>query len=235
MSDLTTADLIAISWFFVCVLGYSAATRYGPLADTGLVRAMNMRRLDWMQNMAGRENRMVDIQVIAALSRGNGFFASTAILVTGALAALFGAADDIQTILQDFPYVARMTRAVWEIKVVFLMAIFIYAFFKFAWAFRLSHYTAIMVGATPIATEPQEQDCLDQAARAARLAGIAGAHANAGLRAYYFGMAGLGWFIHPAVFVVAVTMVIMVLYRREYHSRALGIISADKGNPQRSP
>ena len=232
MTDLTTADLIAIAWFFACVFGYSLATRYGPLANTGLVRATNMRRLDWMQNMARRENRMVDVQVIAALSRGNGFFASTAILVTGALAALFGVADHVQTILRDFPYLAPMTRAVWEIKVIFLMAIFIYAFFKFAWAFRLSHYTAIMVGATPIATEEVEQDCLDRAARAAQLAGIAGAHANAGLRAYYFGMAGLGWFIHPVVFVAAVTMVIIVLYRREYHSRALRIISADEGPAQ---
>jgi len=228
LSDLSTADLAALAWFFVCVLGYSALTRYGPLADTGIVRAINMRRLHWMQNMARRDNRMVDVQVIAALSRGNGFFASTAILVTGALAALFGAADDVQTILQDFPYVARMTRAVWEIKVVFLMAIFIFAFFKFAWAFRLSHYTAIMLGATPIASEAEEQACLDHAARTARLAGLSGEHSNTGLRAYYFGMAGLGWFIHPAVFAAAVTVVILVLYRREYHSRALRIISPDR-------
>ena len=82
-----------------------------------------------------------------------------------------------------------------------------------------------MLGATPIASEAEEQACLDHAARTARLAGLSGEHANTGLRAYYFGMAGLGWFIHPAVFAAAVTVVILVLYRREYHSRALRIIS----------
>ncbi len=227
MSDLTPADLIAIAWFLICVSGYSVVTRHGVLAEKGIVRAANEQRLGWMRTMAVRENRMVDVQILAALSRGHAFFASTAVLVTGALAALFGVAEDVQLILRDIPYVAGTTRAVWEIKVVFLMGVFIVAFFKFAWAFRLSHYTAILVGATPIMTETSEAQCLAHAERAARLAGIAGAHANAGLRTYYFGMAGLGWFIHPAAFILTVTMVVIVLYRREYRSRAFHILSGE--------
>jgi uncharacterized membrane protein len=31
---------------------------------------------------------------------------------------------------------------------VLLMSIFVYTFFKFAWAFRLTHYTAILIGVT---------------------------------------------------------------------------------------
>jgi uncharacterized membrane protein len=39
-------------------------------------------------------------------------------------------------------YVASTTPFVWEVKQLPIMAILIYAFFKFAWAFRLSHYAA---------------------------------------------------------------------------------------------
>ena len=37
----------------------------------------------------------------------------------------------------------------WEVKVLLLIGIFVFAFFKFAWAFRLTHYTAILIGAAP--------------------------------------------------------------------------------------
>ena len=41
---------------------------------------------------------------------------------------------------------------------------------------------------------------------------------NRGLRAYYFGLAALGWFVHPWLFMAATVWVIGVLYRRQFHS-----------------
>ena len=41
---------------------------------------------------------------------------------------------------------------------------------------------------------------------------------NRGLRAYYFGLAALGWFVNPGLFMVGTVWVILVLYRREFHS-----------------
>ena len=41
---------------------------------------------------------------------------------------------------------------------------------------------------------------------------------NLGLRAYYFGMALLAWFIHPVAFAAASVWVVLVLYRREFSS-----------------
>ena len=38
-------------------------------------------------------------------------------------------------------------------KVDGLAVIFVYAFFKFAWAYRLFNYMAIIVGAVPVLTE----------------------------------------------------------------------------------
>lgn len=227
MPGLTFFDVLALFWFFLLTFGYGYATNKGPLSDTGLVRAINQRRIEWMSNMATRENRMVDIQVLANLSRGTSFFASTSVLVTGALAALFGHVEELQTLAAKLPILRHTTVFMWQLKTLFLMGIFIYAFFKFAWAYRLSHYTGILIGATPIATARNKKQCADHAARAADLAGTVGRHANAGLRAYYFGIATLGWFVHPLVFMFTMLAVMLVVYRREYHSRALTIISAD--------
>ena len=107
------------------------------------------------------------------------------------------------------------------------MGIFIYAFFKYPWAYRLSHYTGILIGATPMINSRNKKICLDHAKRAAVLAGLVGRHANAGLRAYYFGIAALGWFIHPSIFMLTMLWVIRVIYRREYRSRALATILSE--------
>jgi uncharacterized membrane protein len=44
------------------------------------------------------------------------------------------------------------------------------------------------------------------------------------LRAYYFSLAALGWFVHPWVFVTATTLVTVVLYLREHHSRTMKML-----------
>ncbi|MDH3581134.1 MAG: DUF599 family protein, partial [Hyphomicrobiales bacterium] len=87
MPGLMITDVAALAWFVLCAGGYGLTTRYGMLANGGLVRAINEQRKLWMANMAARDNRVVDVQVVANLARGNAFFASTAVFVTGALAA----------------------------------------------------------------------------------------------------------------------------------------------------
>ena len=52
-------------------------------------------------------------------------------------------------------------------KQLLIMAIFVYAFFKFAWAFRLSHYASIMIGATPKEPERHSEACTHHAERTA--------------------------------------------------------------------
>jgi uncharacterized membrane protein len=224
MPGLTIADIAALIWFFLLAGGYSYVTNKRPLSEGGIVSAINQKRTDWMANMAVRENRMVDVQVLANLSRGNAFFASTSVFVTGALAALFGNVEELHTLATKFPFLRQTTVFMWQFKVLLLMGIFIYAFFKYAWAYRLSHYTGILIGATPIVNGRNKKICMEHAKSAASLAGLVGRHANAGLRAYYFGIATFGWFIHPTVFILTMLWVIGVIYRREYHSRALATI-----------
>ncbi|MNJ78871.1 hypothetical protein D3C77_767340 [compost metagenome] len=47
---------------------------------------------------------------------------------------------------------------------------------------------------------------------------------NFGLRSYYFGLAMLAWFINPWFFIIATTGVVLVLYRREFHSDVLDVM-----------
>ena len=49
---------------------------------------------------------------------------------------------------------------------------------------------------------------------------------NQGLRAYYFSLATLAWFVSPWLFMAATTVVVVVLYTREYGSRVLRTLAA---------
>ena len=50
---------------------------------------------------------------------------------------------------------------------------------------------------------------------------LAGDEFNRGIRAYYFGFAALGWFVHPALFAALTTLILLILWRRDFRSRTL--------------
>ena len=47
---------------------------------------------------------------------------------------------------------------------------------------------------------------------------------NRGLRAYFFALAGLAWFVHLALFIVMIVYVLYVLHRREFRSKSLKVL-----------
>ena len=137
---------------------------------------------------------------------------------------MLGIGEDARALLSHLPFVADAPVWMWQVKTLVLMGLFVYAFFKFAWAFRLTHYTAVMIGATPLDASADEEACRQHGEACAKLAGISAEHANTGLRTYYFAIAGAGWYLHPLLLAFATTWVVAVLYRREYRSRSFRII-----------
>jgi uncharacterized membrane protein len=226
MSDLSTLDFAAVAWLVVCWIGYTLyCERTAPAGN--LIGVMHQRRIDWMVRMLERENRMVDLQIVNSALNNATFFASTTILILAGLFAVVSAPEDVIAIVGELPFAARATPVIWEIKVILMMLIFVHGFFKFAWAMRQFNYCALMIGAAPIDPEPVEL-YRDYAVSAALVASLAAKHYNHGIRSYYFGMAALTWFIHPAALIPTALLVVLVLYRREFRSRTLRVIAACK-------
>ena len=221
--SLTWLDLAALGWFAAVWGGYSWYADHSDAFGRSMTAAMNAHRHRWMREMLGRELRMVDTNILGNLVTGVGFFASTSILVIGGLVALLGAADQAVEALSHLPFAATTAQSSLEAKVLLLLAIFIYAFFKFAWAFRLSNYCSILVGGAPY--RPKDEAEADLVVRQiASVHSLVAHHFNRGLRAYFLALAVLGWFLHPLVFAIASTLVVAELWRREFRSRALAAI-----------
>jgi uncharacterized membrane protein len=219
-------DLLAFGWFLLAFGGYQSMSRMTMFEQAGIAGAVQRHRITWMRNMARRENRMMDSMLMQQLGQGNAFFASTSAIGIGGLAALIGSGEKLKEMLERFPLVGRVDPAILELKMLLLIAIFVYAFFKFAWAFRLSHYTGIMIGATPMPDGTNAEDCERHARAAADLIGIAADHANRGLRSFYYAFAAMSWFFHPVLFFIATTWVLAILVRRDFFSRSYRTVAA---------
>ncbi len=218
MDPFTTLDLVALAWFIGIWIAYAVAIEWSPYGRTGLNSLMDRYREVWMRRMLVRDNRMVDMQVMAALTNGTAFFASTSLIAVGGALTLLRSTDEVLTVLATLPFGIETARTLWEVKVVGLAVIFIYAFFKFAWAYRLFNYVAILFGATPLAADKDTPEADAHVVRTARLFAAAGRHFNRGQRAFFFALAYLGWFISPGVFMVSTAAALVVMWARQFAS-----------------
>jgi len=213
-------DIAAVAFFVVEWLIYGFTLEHTAYGRDSLSARMNRFREVWVRNMLDREARMVDMQIMASLQNGTAFFASTSLLAVGAGLALLRATNDALTVLSKFPIDITPSPALWETKCVGLILIFVYAFFKFAWAYRLFNYVAILFGAMPQTANRDAPEAEAHVIRTARLFEAAGRHFNRGQRAFFFALGYLGWFISPWVLFVTTGAVVVVTWRRQFASTA---------------
>jgi uncharacterized membrane protein len=228
MALFTPLDLVALAWFVAAWGGYAflvERTRHGRIS---LNRRMNTFREVWMRRMLAREMRMVDMQIMAALQNGTAFFASTSLIAIGGSLTLLRSPDEMIAVASYLPFGVPSSRALWEAKTIGLCVVFIYAFFKFAWSYRLYNYVAILLGATPFAAEKDTPEAEAHVLRTARLFSSAGRHFNRGQRAFFFALGYLGWFAGPLVLIATTAAVVIVMWRRQFVSDSLRAVAGEE-------
>jgi len=218
MTTLNLIDVLAFAWFLIAWLGYSVVIERTASGRTGLNALMNRHRDEWMMHMLGRENRIVDAQVSAALQNGTAFFASTSLIAIGGTLSLLRAPDALLPVMSILPGGSTPSRELWEMKMLGLAIIFVYAFFKFAWSYRLYNYFAILLGAAPPAADKDTASARVFAHRAANICADAGQHFNRGQRAFFFALGYLGWFLGAIPLMATTLAIVIVMWRRQFAS-----------------
>src|SRR5882672_11903143 len=148
MLPLTWLDAAALVLFVATWAGYQWYSDYSETARPRLNREMDRYMREWLVRMVERDNRMVDVNVMRNLTRSSQFFASTTMLILGALVALMGYAEKAAGVLAELPFAQQVSERVWELKILLLVVIFVYAFFKFSWSIRQFGLCSILIGAT---------------------------------------------------------------------------------------
>jgi uncharacterized membrane protein len=221
-------DWLALLLFFPAWVGYAVFARRRIGHQPSLLATTNRVRRQWMLQTTYREARVVDGVVIQNLSTSPSFFASTTILIIGGLLAVLGTAERANELARELPFAARTTALVFDLKILLLLGIFVYAFFRFTWSMRQYTFGALLVAAAPEAKSFDEEGLSREAFAdmAGRIVGMAAETFNDGLRAYYFSFAAMGWLFSPIVFLGATAGVVWILYQREFRSDVLGVLNA---------
>jgi len=224
MPLISVLDIIALAVFIVAWGGYAYLVEHHH-GGAGLNALMNGYRETWMRRMLAREQRMIDMQIMAALHNGTAFFATTSLFAIGGTLTILRSSDEVIAIASQLPFGVPTSRTLWEIKAIGLTVIFVYAFFKFAWSYRLYNYVAILLGAMPMPVEKDTPEAETHVVRTARLFTSAGRHFNRGQRAFFFALGYLGWFAGPVVLLVTTWAVVVVMWRRQFRSDSLRAVT----------
>jgi uncharacterized membrane protein len=231
MALLPWFDWAALLVFFGGWTGYAWFARARAGTHASILATTNRIRRQWMLQATYRDVRVVDGVVIQNLSTSPSFFASTTILIIGGLLAILGT-EKANEFVREIPFAARTSVLVFDLKLVLLLTIFVYAFFRFTWSMRQYTFGALLIASAPEAKQFDALGAEGEARRqafadkAGRVVGLAAETFNDGLRAYYFAFAAIAWFFSPLAFMLGTLGVIYILFQREFHSDVLEGLNA---------
>ncbi|WP_419536085.1 DUF599 domain-containing protein [Endozoicomonas sp.] len=221
-------DWLALATLLVSWVGYTCYASYKSNSAVCLSSVLARYRQDWMIRIISRENRTSDASLLSSLRASVSFFASTSILVLAGLITGIAASEEAVGVLSTIPFVSTTTRELWELKMLVMVIIFVYSFFEFTWSLRLYNFGCVVMGSAPLYKEVEHahSEQLDYARASGFIMTLAAKHFNFGLRAYYFALATLSWFIDPKLLMFSAVLVVVILYSREFHSKVLQVLSS---------
>jgi len=216
-------DWILLFCVFVIWWLYASFAKAKAKTSYTVASALHRHRYEWVRRMLTRDNRMSDVSIVRGVEQSVIFFASSALLVIGAL---------LTTVAQDEAVISQLTQrdfnywlaAPTELKLMVISVVFIRAFFHLTWGVRQYNMLAVLIGGAPTHAEVATMNgaSVDRIASSiSRVADRAGHAFNYGLRSWYFAMSFGAWLISAWLMVASAVIVAMVLYRREFRSKSL--------------
>ena len=121
--DLTWADLAAVLLFAGGWIAYVYFADLQGQRVPSLHTSMDRFRRQWIVQMIGRDNRMMDVNVMRNITRSSQFFASTTMLILGALIAAMGYVPQAQDLVSGLPFTVKASARLLEIKLLLMVVI----------------------------------------------------------------------------------------------------------------
>lgn len=216
--------MVALAIFAAFWLGFEFVIDHSQMRHKSLSGLLAHKRREWMLAFSERELRMFDEGILSGLQAGTGFMGTISVFAIGGCFALLNSTDVVLSVFANLEVISVDMRGSWQVKIIGLTFIFVYSFFKFAWAYRLFNYCGILMGAVSMPGNALPEEIRKQALLAAEMNITASKHFTAGIRGIFFGFAFLGWLIGPYVLIGSTLCVAFVLFRRQFLSKARKIL-----------
>jgi uncharacterized membrane protein len=217
-------DLVALIFFVVCWLFYEPLLRLLSRGSS-LNSDMTVIRGAWMGQMARREIRLMDANLLGHALNSASFFASSNLLLIAASAgALFGGESTFASV-SSLEVVRTSTRFLFEGQLALMVVVLARGLLAFIWAIRQMNYSLAIMGATPEGADVDPGLQAAFGAAASRTLNPALSSFNAGVRGYYFALAAAAWLFGPEAFLIATVGAVALLIWRQRRSPAARAIA----------
>jgi uncharacterized membrane protein len=217
-------DWLALALFVVAIFAYG---RFADGAGAGILNAhMRSVRRRWMLRYLERDDRVLDSIFTGHSMNSISLFSSATLLIVVALLGLLGNSDLAYRLASQSTFIATTTGPLFQIKLMGVVCVFIYGFYRFTWALLQYNYLLALTASAPLTGDLTPETANAMADRLSVVLNAAVTSFHSGFRTYYYALAWVGWFFHPLVFMVAILFVIFILVYRQIHSPAAGAIAA---------
>lgn len=208
-----STTLISTIFPLLCYFAYNIIVPQIEKLRPSLSVIMNMQRRRWVANAALRESPF-DAILSGNIMGSVSFLASTAVLLILAIFAVFGQLPALMEALNS-PSLNRVYSVLdVQLHLVVMLTMFVLAFFAFTLSLRQFNHFCIMLGAidhsSPISDE--EIDAIT------RMNALGAKNFNSGIRAYYFSVATVAWFVSEWLPIATCLVTILILAHREFFS-----------------
>lgn len=215
-------DWLALIAFFVAVLAYG---RYADHVGDRLLNArMREIRARWMRRYLEREDRVIDSILTGHSINSIALFSSATLLIVVALLGVLTNADSAYRVAIMSSFVTHTTIELFQVKLIGLVCVFVYSFYRFTWALLQYNYFLALIGSAPFKDHLTPTAIDEMGNQMSVVLNSAVTSFHSGFRSYYHALAWVGWFFHPAVFIVATAFVTFVLVYRQISSPSAGAI-----------
>ena len=226
--DIIALSLFAFSWLF-----YEPMLKRLGQGENLINTDMTVIRRRWMQEMSVREVALLDGQLLGHAINSASFFASSnLILIAAAAGVLFGGDNALKSI-EGLAVLAPASQLLFQIKLGLVLITLARGLLDFIWAIRQMNYCLAAIGATPMWAPPAV--LAEYAEATGGILNPALSAFNAGVRGYYFALAGAAWLMGPYAFLAATLGALLLLVWRQRRSRAASAVRKVRQILERQP
>lgn len=229
------ADLAALVFFALCWLFYEPLLK--ALPGGGVLNSdLRVVRAAWMRQMARRESRFMDGQLLGHALNSASFLASSNLLLIAAAAGLLFGGEKSFASVSSLELVRTSSRLLFELQMSVILVVLARGLLAFIWSIRQMNYCLTIFGATPEGPDVDSALCDAFAEAGARVLNPALSAFNAGVRGYYFALAAAAWMFGPVSMTIATVGAVALLVWRQRASpsaRAIRDLRAKLEDQQR--
>lgn len=207
--------LVSTLFPLICYFAYNLVVPQIEKLRPSLSTIMNMQRRRWVSNATRRETPF-DAILSGNIMGSVSFLASTAVLLILAIFAVFGQVPALMDALASLSLDRTYTALDVQLHLVVMLAMFVLAFFAFTLSLRQFNHFCIMLGALDHESPASEEEIDAITAMNA----LGARNFNSGVRAYYFSVSTVAWFVSEWLPIVVTLLTIGILAHREFFSSA---------------